>query len=163
METNYSCRRQSIGLATLLCLILALPFASADERGERLENVHVVYLNPELETYSAISRETLVYNGACIVSLPPVQVIQSLLTEVDNASYGPFDDSLVRIKVDGVSAGPVFLDARGGIFLQGKGVSKRLSEERFSKVKQLFLPLASAGDCRSLGRWPHPKQYSGER
>lgn len=144
-------------VSILIILLLFYPLASAEYVPDNfLEDVFIVYIKPELQTYNAVTRDRLLYSGSCIVAQPPKSLLADIRALIEEAPYGPFDNSMVRIQIHQIGAGDIFFDSRGGVFLEQEGVSKKLDERSFEKLKSLFDPIDGPDGCRSR-HWPRQR------
>ncbi len=137
----------------LIFLLSAIQALAASPEQDRLGDVYIIYINPNVETYDAIPRNRLVYNNPCIVSLPPVTVIDRIVKLVNEAHYGPYKNSKTRIKIEWIHGGAMYFDSEGGVFIENDGISKKIGEPKFNEFKEFFEPInRKAGECS--GRWP---------
>lgn len=138
----------------IACGLILTSTAIASGMTETRDDVAIVYINPEVETYEPITRRNVFLYSRCVVHQVPKEIYGEIERMISVAPYGPFDRLRVRVVVDGPDQKRVFIDANGGINIPHLGVSKRLRATQFNTFKKLLEPLRRAEKAdRCNGRW----------
>jgi hypothetical protein len=152
-------------LPGILTAALFLPVHSeaSTDIDDQLREGAMIYMNPDVETYEPVSRKTLPFSTQCIVRGVPASVTDYIELQAEQAPYGPFDDTRVRVAVLTSSGRLIFVDADGGISIPDKGTSKQLNPAEFDRFKGKIRRLEQAwnnGKCQ--GRWSANPEKSTE-
>jgi len=124
--------------------------ASTDE----VLQVGIVYIDPQSETYEPVTIEDVFFHSRCIVRNVPREVHERMAKLIAAAPYGPFDGLRVRLLIDGLEFGRLYVDAEGGVSIPAAGVSKRMDGQSFEEFQAILEPLRVAekkGHCNA--RW----------
>lgn len=117
------------------------------------------YLGFSVETYSPVTRRSIESFAAYECSIDSdAPVVRALRELVRAAPQGEFRGNFVRLKIVGMEALPVFVDAMGGIVIgdadSEKVAEKKLASDSFEQLAAIVEALARSAKCRRTVFYP---------
>ena len=110
--------------------------------------LHVFYLHFDVETYAPVTTRTIETAARCRFDIDPTSPDGKLLLELLGApAVGGFDDAVVRLKIVGLTEGPVFVAKEGGILWEDLGRRGSMGDEKFGRLRNLMEGLSRAHRC----------------
>lgn len=106
------------------------------------------YIPFELQTYTPVTPESIERDAVCVFPIDKGSELSDAIEEIiSQSSNGKFAADFVRLKVTGVYAAPLLIDARGGVRLEGLP-EKKLEPEDMDRLNTMLRSFASSVGCR---------------